>query len=409
MKKLICLILLILILVSCQNKQTSLNIHVISDVHYAPSSLFSYTGAFKDNNDSSGTFKQVEYLSEIIDAYIDEEIKNKPDYILVTGDLVYSGSYDAHKEFTYKFNKLLENNIKVLVLPGNHDFDSSPYSYTGTSILLTNQIDRNDFISIYKNYGYNEAKSIDENSLSYSYILDDNHFLVMLDTLQEYGYTAGQLKDETLDWLENELKYAKSKNMNIIVAGHHNIFLHNNLFDYGYRLNNSKDLISLLNKYNVSLYLSGHLHIQSIKEQSNITEILNEAFTIYPHTYGQLIIDGNDIKYEANQVDVENYYKDSDNEFLSNYQSLGYEFILNNSINQVYDRLSDIEDENDHKFLANIYGKLNINYFIGTSTSLSQEELDLIQKYNENKSDYYEMLIKYKDNNLRFLKIKNSS
>ena len=391
----IALTLLITICLSACEKSSDLLIHVISDVHYAPRDLYEYVGTFAESNDANGTGKQIKYQEEIIDAFIKQEIANKPDYLLVTGDMAFSGSKEVHQAFKDKFNTLLENGIKVLVIPGNHDFDLTPFTYPDGSIHYVNQLTKEEYLTIYDEFGYKDADSVDKESLSYAYKLDNKTYLIALDTLTMYGYTPGSFKQSTLDWIEERMEYAHSHNLDILVAGHHNMYVHNEVFDFGYRIDNAQDLIGLFNKYNAHLYLSGHMHIQDIGDYSSIKEILTESFTLYPHRYGELKIVNHQYTYEAKASDIEKYTTSTNSDLL-NYKEYGQDFLFNNFYNQLADRYEkEILEDESLKEIVNILTLMNENYFMGEE--VEEKYLAAIKNYphQEYLSGYIKSFVKY--------------
>lgn len=68
-----------------------------------------------------------------------------------------------------------------------------------------------EFLNIYSSFGYEQAFSRDETSLSYMYALDDTHWAMMLDTCQyePVNRVNGRVKPETLAWIEEQLEYAE--------------------------------------------------------------------------------------------------------------------------------------------------------------------------------------------------------
>ena len=381
MKKVIKALLILSLFICCSSckNNNSINVHVISDIHYAPRDLYEYTGIFATNNDTNGTGKQIKYQEEIIDAYINEELKNKPDYILITGDLVYSGYKEAHEKFFDKYKTLIDNGIKVLVLPGNHDFDYQPFSYDGESMVYHERLTKDEFEEIYADFGYNDSISKDENSLSYAYELNNKNFLLALDTLNKYGNTDGEFKQSTLDWIRDQFEYGKNRNMNIIVAGHHNLLIHNKMFDFGYRINNSEELIKLMKEYNVHLYLSGHMHIQDIASNNYLTEVLNESYSIYPHRYGELIVNKDEYTYSSKHVTNFN---------IDDYDKNGYDFLFNNFEAKSLSKLKDSQDiTKEEKEAIDKQTLINVEYFMGLTDNNDYSELEV--------SNYVKEILKY--------------
>ena len=61
--------------------------------------------------------------------------------------MVFSGSKDNHISFANKFKRLIDNGVKVLLIPGNHDFDSTPInSISESAVIYGSSITKDDDI-----------------------------------------------------------------------------------------------------------------------------------------------------------------------------------------------------------------------------------------------------------------------
>ncbi|HBG12377.1 MAG TPA: metallophosphoesterase, partial [Clostridium sp.] len=84
-----------------------------------------------------------------------------------------------------KLENLEEKGVKVLVIPGNHDINNYfSASYFGKEKEVADIVDPEGFYDIYRRFGYDQARSRDEDSLSYVYELDEKNWLLMLDSAQ---------------------------------------------------------------------------------------------------------------------------------------------------------------------------------------------------------------------------------
>ena len=81
-----------------------------------------------------------------------------------------------------------------------------------------------EFREIYADFGYNEAKSGAPDSLSYLVELNDTTWLMMLDTTvcEPENEVYGEIKEGTLEWMEECLKEAYAEGITVIPVGHHN-------------------------------------------------------------------------------------------------------------------------------------------------------------------------------------------
>src|SRR5450432_2275311 len=162
----------------------SLKIAVVSDIHYMDPSLL------VNNADAGIAFqtylqydpKLVEYSDPIFRAVIAQLITEKPDVLLIPGDLTKDGEKISHKTMAGLLRDLANAHIKVFVVPGNHDINNpNARAYDGDKALTTPSISANEFSTIYSAFGYGNALSRDSGSLSYLNQADSNLWILAID------------------------------------------------------------------------------------------------------------------------------------------------------------------------------------------------------------------------------------
>ena len=192
-------------------------IAVLSDLHYMDPSLLKADGsAFQ-----MYLMQDPKLLAEsgaILQQIIRKLLIEKPDLVLISGDLTKDGELISHKSLIKQLKILEVNRIKVLVVPGNHDInnpDAKLFNGDNTEPVAT--ITPENFKSLYADYGYRSAIARDPNSLSYVsepfkdlriLALDANEYY---NNTPSYCVTAGNIKDETMEWAKEQLADAKSK------------------------------------------------------------------------------------------------------------------------------------------------------------------------------------------------------
>ena len=140
-----------------------LRIAVASDTHLDP-----------DNTDKTEPLSEAAYNMEIADAMLWDARTQGAELLLITGDLCNSGKPNKHEALAAKLRAAEAAGLAVYVLPGNHDL--GPVTQTA-------------FAALYADFGYDEAYSRDEGSLSYC-VMRDDVMLLMMDTA---GYPAGAI------------------------------------------------------------------------------------------------------------------------------------------------------------------------------------------------------------------------
>lgn len=372
-----------------QAKAEPVSIVTATDLHFAGRDNYAYTGTYRQDSETNGSGKQMQYLDDILDAFIDQMLREKPDYILLTGDLTFIGAKSSHQALAQRLCALTDAGLQVLVVPGNHDICAGTYILPEGEPVEAPSVTPEQFREIYAEFGYTGGISYDEHSLSYVYDTGKGSWIFMLDTNFKYGSSLGQLSDGTIDWLKSQLKRCKRAGAYPLLAGHHNLLVHNERFKTGFVLGNSDQILPLAKRYGAGLYLSGHLHTQHIAREDKLTDIAGESFAVYPHRYGRLTVTGSQWSYEAQATDVAGYAKAAGKEDpnLLHYEDFGYGFFYDCFFNQAMERLSGLTGDEDILFrLCDLSARVNVCYFGGTPSAIDRSDEALLQEYAEGTS-----------------------
>ena len=132
---------------------------IASDIHYLARELTDMGLGFNYMVDH-GDGKVVNYIWQITDAFIEEVIAQKPEALILSGDLSLNGEYQSHVELADKLEKVEKAGIPVLVIPGNHDINNvSAAAYEEGVRFPAEKTTPEEFESIYSDFGYDEAIS----------------------------------------------------------------------------------------------------------------------------------------------------------------------------------------------------------------------------------------------------------
>lgn len=290
-------------------------LYIASDLHYQSSSATDYGAAYEEFVAVSDG-KVITYLPQLLDAFIDEMIQAKPDAFLLTGDITMNGERINHQELAEKLHRLQDGGVPVLIIPGNHDINNHwGRVFFGDQAEPAALVSLEEFTDLYQDFGWNQAISRDEASFSYIYPLREDIWLMLLDTAKydPVNLVEGEVRPETLRWMEENLERAREAGAQVIVSGHHNLLQESRLFTTRCVLENDDTVISLLEAYQLPLYISGHLHLQRLQKHKTepgeegygIYEIVSDALSIPPCQYGILSWEETgELSYETRQVDV---------------------------------------------------------------------------------------------------------
>lgn len=283
---------------SVTSELTDMKICVASDIHYISPELTDngrYFIQLIENSDG----KAMQYCEEITDTFVAEIIEQKPDVLVISGDLTFNGAKASHQAFSAKIRKIQEAGTKVLVIPGNHDINCNmAASFKGDSYELVESINSDEFASIYSDFGYAGALSRDNSSLSYTYEAVPGLIMLMVDVNTEDS--QGVLKDSTYQWISKQLEEASKSGKHVIAVSHQNLLAHNSLFVDGFIMGDSGRLCTLYEKYGVMCNLSGHMHIQHIAESNGgVKDIATSSLIVSPCQYGVIDISVNGADYHT--------------------------------------------------------------------------------------------------------------
>lgn len=351
-----------------KHAQEPISMILATDMHVLASD---YTGSYFYEPQSFFDGKVIHYSNEFFDAFLEEVLQNKPEILILSGDLTLNGSVKSHTDFIDKIQQVQAAGIEVLVIPGNHDVDSSAWDYTNVTsdtpseeVPLVESLTSVGFMELYENFGPAQALSRDENTFSYIYEATPYLRILMLDT---NCFGKGYVKDETLEWLEKELLDAKLADAEVLAITHQNLYAHNSLLSFGYQLYNADELLALYEKYDVICNLSGHIHVQSIMNEK-VPEIATASMANAGTQYGLITYDGQTLEYTLQQTDVNGYAAKHNltNEDLLNYDAFSRTYFKEISELSVYNSYAESAlSQEELALLAQTYSSINLSYFLG--------------------------------------------
>ena len=281
--------------------EETLNIMVATDLHYLSKSINDGGEAFC-NVMSKGDGKVMTYIEEIVDAFVLEVIKRKPDALILLGDLTFNSERISHIELAAKLDNIVGAGVPVYLIPGNHDIKHERcMGFRGNEVYKVESVSAEEFQEIYRHCGYDRAEYFDKSSASYVAKLSESLYVIMLDT---NSYSQNYLGEQAFIWLENVLKEISKPDVHILGVSHQNLLEHNFMFTEGFMIKNAQRIEELYKKYNVKLNLSGHMHIQHIEDRG-VAEIVTSSLAVAPNHFANILYDGNSFKYLTQSLEVE--------------------------------------------------------------------------------------------------------
>ena len=217
---------------------------------------------------------------QILDTFLETVLSgDEADTVIFTGDNINGGDVQSHLEFRERLERLVKAGKKVYVTAATHDYcgageDGNTFSacrYTEAGTEPIPFLRKGELFDFYFDYGPRQARSVHRESGSYVVQLCEGVRLAMIvdngDGRQHCGLFA-----DGMQWLQNELRDAKTAGEYMLLAVHHpvlppwEVFRH--MVEYelygGYR-----ELCEMMCEENVHVVFTGHTHVQSIRQYTD--------------------------------------------------------------------------------------------------------------------------------------------
>ncbi|MEI6088880.1 MAG: metallophosphoesterase [bacterium] len=294
-----------------------MKISVATDLHFYNKSMGVNSPYFFSWTQSE--IKMLAYSDVILDAFIDAINKQNPDVLILCGDLTNNGAEISHSALVVKLSAI-NPNIRIFVIPGNHDIGSETnfiFPDDGEPVKIES-ITKEQFRTIYSNFGYTNAEANAPDSLSYSINLNDQIKLIAIDSnnynnrFPGINPDTGAISAVTLNWIKEQAEKAKSENRRIIAFMHHPLIEHFPMLKLlfpDFILHQSQNILKTFAYLGINIVLTGHHHANSIVSQvrggSRVFDIQTSALTSYPIAYRTLDLEDSKIKINSNYLKID--------------------------------------------------------------------------------------------------------
>ena len=335
MKKILSVVLSCLIILSClipafAQEDNSIEISVISDIHYFPEEYIGDLNGFNYRRRVDNDLKLEQYADGIVDEAIDSIISSGSKIVFIPGDNAMSSEYLSHEMLTAKLKRLTDNGIDVYTIPGNHDIsraDKPAYKYVADdpdkTIVRAGEtyVDdvavevkgttKSEFVELYKDFGYGDNDKIisrdPDGSLSYTAQIEDGYRLIAIDANEYSGELCTgkkSLDGKLLEWVNDEIKKCTdSGNIPLLMA--HFDFIEKysmqSMIMGGNFLDDGEKLASEFADLGAEYIFTGHSHANDIASLTS-----KNGNTVYEVCTGSLLLHGSPIRHlEFNGADCE--------------------------------------------------------------------------------------------------------
>lgn len=333
-------------------------IMVVTDIHYLAPSLYEGSDLFL-RSIANADGKMTHYSPELLDALLAEARHQKPDVVLITGDLTFYGEKQSHQELAAAMDELWDEGIPVYVIPGNHDINS-PYArwFSGEDWGYTDNVTPEEFREIWARC---LLPSEDGYTMSYTVRLNDKVWIAMADVcvydeaVEMYGFYS----QEQQAWLVPMLEEAKTAGVTVISATHQSLIPRSSSRPNSYSIYNREYMLPDLRAGGVTLNLSGHIHIMSVLEKDGLTDAATGAFCIHSHCYGLVTVGEDGIPhYERHTV--------CDEHLPEGFKALSEAFFSERDVRNAEEQLAGLDiPEDARRVMVEYARRVNADNFAG--------------------------------------------
>ncbi|HPJ90239.1 MAG TPA: 5'-nucleotidase C-terminal domain-containing protein [Thermotogota bacterium] len=321
---------------SSEQEKDTYKIGIFADPHYFSKELNPEGPAFEAY--MAQDRKLLQLSADITEETIDQLVASDCDLIIVPGDLTKDGEKICHEEFASQIQKLSDAGKAVYVICGNHDINNpAAMAFDGDQTNPVKSVTPSEFKTIYASFGYNSAVKKDVYSLSY--VVEPASWLriIAMDSCfygsnysAHHAYTGGFFREETFNWILEQIKEGKEKGQIVIGFMHHGIIPHLSIQEElfaEYLVEDWERVTTEFAEAGMQLVFTGHFHAQDISDYTTeggnqLWDVQTGSLVTYPVPYREVTI-SKDGRTEiesiiVTEIDAVENFGDYSEEFLYN-------------------------------------------------------------------------------------------
>lgn len=351
-------------LFACGGAGKKTKIAIISDIHVMADEQIgnTLTESFEEKNMSS---QKMLYLSNaIFKTALDKIADDGANVLLIAGDLTEDGARVSHEKIAGQLRKMEEKGIEVYVIPGNHDLLNTAKKYDTDVAMPIANVSPSEFKDIYADFGYAEALSTHEGTLSYTADIGKDYRLIAIDSVRQEPNSEGKVEDRNapnvtdslIQWAVNEVKAARDAGrmpigmMHIPLIEHMGSFLDSTGITENAKVNRSKEFAAALTEAGLNIIFTGHVHMQNITayedENGKILDVQTACLSNYPAPIRYMTANKKEISLttsyvEALKAEYIPVYAQADAQILTtNFRQFAYDYVDTDMMGKIKSKLS---------------------------------------------------------------------
>ena len=289
--------MLVLLICGATLAKADKEIWLLADIHVMAPSLLDSSDNKAWLKDLADQRKMQDLSAPVFDALVERVIAEKPDALLICGDLTKDGEKASHDYVINKLTKIENAGIPVYVIPGNHDhgpMEECRQYANNTYTTAAGGYTEDQFRQAYKHFGFGDDSEIHDTSLSYAVELFPGLSLIGIDT-----GNAAHVRKSSIYFATDKANEARKKGNQVIAMAHHSLIPHiygqESIMVYSC-IDPAERLRDSLMNAGVKVVFTGHYHISdntryTDNEGREIYDLCTGSPISYPCDFRKLVFD----------------------------------------------------------------------------------------------------------------------
>jgi 3',5'-cyclic AMP phosphodiesterase CpdA len=320
---------------------TPFKFYLLTDTHYFEESLGAEGKAYEEYMQTEAFYmKESGIINKAVFSKLKEDAETE--IVLIPGDLSKDGEYESHVSFIKELNALKESGKKIFVLTAGHDYNEFGRSYKNDEFVKAKGTQFRELYNLYYEFGYKQALSVDEETLSYIAEIHDGVRILALNCDSD-GATKGAIDERLMSWAKVQLEKAREDGAYVLAMCHYPIIPSVPVFDLvgDAHVKNWREVAAFLADNGVELVLTGHMHIQSInefvtKKGNKLYDICTATTVGTPGKYRKIEIDESGKMY-VKSIPVCGFPIPSNFESAEEFFDWRFKYSVKNKINKIFE------------------------------------------------------------------------
>lgn len=320
---------------------TPFKFYLLTDTHYFEESLGAEGKAYEEYMQTEAFYmKESGIINKAVFSKLKEDAETE--IVLIPGDLSKDGEYESHVSLIKELNALKKSGKKIFVLTAGHDYNEFGRSYKNDEFVKAKGTQFRELYNLYYEFGYKQALSVDEETLSYIAEIQEGVRILALNCDSD-GAAKGAIDERLMSWAKVHLEKAREDGAYVLAMCHYPVIPSVPVFDLvgDAHVKNWREVAAFLADNGVELVLTGHMHIQSINEF--VTEKGNKLYDICtattvgtPGKYRRIEIDENG-KMDVKSIPVCGFPIPDNFKSAEEFFDWRFKYSVKNKINKIFE------------------------------------------------------------------------